>query len=325
MKTLLKANNIRTYFEVRGGFFQKVQNHVKAVDDVSIEVGTGEIVSIVGESGCGKSTLGLSLMGLQPMNGGEIYFDNHKLDFKNKSAIKSMRRDFQIIFQDPYASLNPRLTIFELLAEPLLLHNICNKDNAKEHVRELLLKVDLQPEMMERFPHSFSGGQRQRIAIARALGIKPKLIICDEIVSALDVSVQAQILELLLKLKKEMNLSLLFISHDLAVVRAISDRVYVMYLGKVVEHANSETLFKGVKHPYTEALLNSIPTLDRSIKPSILEGEVPSPINRPKGCNFSTRCPYVVSKCKDEEPKLESVNSEERHITSCHYPGKFNS
>lgn len=316
MKTILSVRNLKTSFAVRKGLFQRVSSHVKAVNDVSLEVKEGEIVSIVGESGCGKSTLGKSILGLIRAQEGHIYFDSEQVDLLNLSSWKEHRKNFQMIFQDPYLSLNPRLTIFESISEPLLVHKICSKKELKEKVAELLEQVDLQPDMMFRFPHAFSGGQRQRISIARVLGVSPKLIICDEIVSALDVSVQAQILELLLKLKEVYKLSLLFISHDLAVVKHLSDMIHVMYLGKIVESAPCQDLFKHPRHPYTQALIASIPTLDRNKKPQLLRGEVPSAIDLPRGCFFSSRCQYKSDLCQ----QLPQMNEDGEHQFACHYP-----
>ncbi|MBF0196786.1 MAG: ATP-binding cassette domain-containing protein [Planctomycetes bacterium] len=316
MMNLLEAHDIESYFDIRGGLFGRIQSYVKAVNGVSLNVGEGEIVSVVGESGCGKSTLGLALLGLQKIRSGSLSFQGESINVNDFKSWQGLRKDLQIIFQDPYTSLNPRLTIYESLSEPLLLHGICKKSELKDKVGYLLEQVELKPEMMDRFPHSFSGGQRQRICIARVLGIEPKLIVCDEIVSALDVSVQAQILELLLKLKESHNLSLLFISHDLAVVRAISRRIYVMYLGRVVEEGPSEMLFHQPKHPYTKALLDSIPTLDRSRRPVLLEGEVPSPTNLPTGCAFASRCKYKSEKC-GELPQRSGLDDQSYY---CHNP-----
>jgi len=302
--TLLETKNLTTFFPVKAGVFHKVAAYVKAVNDVTIQVEEGELVSIVGESGCGKSTLGLSVLGLVPITSGEISLGNHTIDTKKPRSWKPYRRDFQIIFQDPFTSLNPRHTIYRILSQPLLVHGIYSKKEIRDGVARLLELVGLSPDYVERFPHAFSGGQRQRVAIARAIGLHPKLIVCDEVVSALDVSVQAQIIELLIALKKEMGLALLFIAHDLSLVKAISDRVYVMYLGKIVESEPTQDLFNHPQHPYTEALLNSIPTTDRTKRPKILGGEVPSPVNIPTGCIFRGRCPYAQEKCKEKHPDL---------------------
>ena len=295
---LLEIKNLNTFFPVKGGVLQKVTGYVKAVNNVTLNIGEGEIVSVVGESGCGKSTLGFSVLGLVPVTSGEVYLEGKSIDTRKNASWKPFRKDFQIIFQDPFTSLNPRHTIFRILSEPLLVHGIYDRKGIKEGVAELLQRVGLSPDYMQRFPHAFSGGQRQRIAIARSIGIHPKLIVCDEVASALDVSVAAQIIQLLMDLRKNMGLSLLFITHDLSMVKAISNRVYVMYLGKILESARTYDLFKNPQHPYTEALLQSIPTLDRSKRPMILEGEVPSPVNLPTGCIFWTRCSYKKDRCQ---------------------------
>jgi peptide/nickel transport system ATP-binding protein/oligopeptide transport system ATP-binding protein len=315
--SILETKNVKTFFPITGGVFSKVTGYVKAVNDVSIYIQEGEIVSVVGESGCGKSTLGLSILGLIPITEGEVYLKGIKINCNKPQSWKTYRKDFQIIFQDPFTSLNPRHTIYRILSEPLLIHGIYSKRDVKEKVNTLMEQVGLTPDYLNRFPHAFSGGQRQRIAIARAIGMRPKLIICDEVVSALDVSVQAQIIQLLLKLKQEMNLSLLFIAHDLSLVKAISDRVYVMYLGKIVEAASVRDVFKKPYHPYTQSLLGSIPTLDRKNKPKILPGEIPSQINPPSGCTFHTRCPIAKKECKTFEPELEEIS--EGRLVRCPY------
>lgn len=311
--SLLETRNLKTYFPITGGVFSRVVGHTKAVNDVSIKVDSGEIVSIVGESGCGKSTLGLSSLGLLTPTSGEVLLGGNSIDVSKPRSWDSYRKDFQIIFQDPFTSLNPRHTVEAILKEALLFHNICSKKEVSEKISELLIHVGLSPDYSKRFPHAFSGGQRQRISIARSICVNPKLVVCDEVVSALDVSVQAQIIQLLLSLKKEMNLSLLFIAHDLSLVKSISDRVYVMYLGKIVESAPAEELFRSPIHPYTEALLASIPTLDRNKKPQILEGEVPSPVNLPMGCSFASRCAHAKEECRKTEPDLIDI-SEKRSV-----------
>lgn len=266
---------------------------MRAVHEVSLEILPGEVVALVGESGCGKSTLGFSLLGLTPPTSGQIELLGNSIDISKPKSWKPYRKDFQIVFQDPYTSLNPRLSIFELLSEPLTAHGMIPRAKLRDAAADLLRQVGLSPDMLDRFPHAFSGGQRQRLCIARALGLKPKLIICDEVVSALDVSVQAQIVNLLLDLKKTHNLSLLFITHDLSLVRSICDRVLVMYLGSVVETAPTAELFRAPRHPYTRALLDAIPTLDKRRKPKPLEGEIPSSSRPPPGCAFASRCPRV--------------------------------
>ena len=316
-EVLIKTRGLKTYFPIKGGVFRRTRGYVRAVDNVNLEIKSGRIVSVVGESGCGKSTLGNSLLGLVKPTAGEITLNEQYVNIRESASWNRFRKDFQIIFQDPYSSLNPKHTIFETLSGPLLVHDVVHKSEIREKVGELLERVGLSPEHMDRFPHTFSGGQRQRVGIARAIGLGPKLIVCDEVTASLDVSVQAQIIELLLKLKEELDLSLLFISHDLSVVKAISDEVHVMYLGKIVESARTTDLFKSPRHPYTRALLDSIPTLDRNKKPAILEGEVPSPANPPSGCAFHTRCLYAQDKCKVETPEM-GVEGERKF--ACFYP-----
>ncbi|MFC1816492.1 ABC transporter ATP-binding protein [Thermodesulfobacteriota bacterium] len=315
--TILATRNLKTFFPVRGGIFNKVQDYVRAVNDVSLAVKEGEIVSIVGESGCGKSTLGLSVVGLVPVTSGEIYLAGNKIDIRNSGSWTPFRKDFQIIFQDPFTSLNPRHTIYRILSEPLLVHRIYSKKTVRDGVADLMAQVGLSPEYMQRFPHAFSGGQRQRIAIARAIGVHPRVIVCDEVVSALDVSVQAQIIRLLMELREKMGLALLFITHDLSLVKAISDRIYVMYLGKILESEPTKALFDNPQHPYTEALLNSIPTLDRNKRPQILKGEVPSPMDLPTGCIFMSRCSYAKGNCADRHPELLPRN---KGLVACYFP-----
>ncbi len=315
--TILEAKHLKTFFSVKGGTFHKVKNYVRAVNDVSLTIKEGEIVSIVGESGCGKSTLGLSLLGLVSVTSGDLSLEGNRIDITNPGSWKPYRKDFQIIFQDPFTSLNPRHTIFRILSEPLLVHGIHSKATIRDGVADLLEKVGLSPDYMERFPHAFSGGQRQRIAIARSIGIRPRVIVCDEVVSALDVSVQAQIIRLLMELRKKMGLSLLFITHDLSLVKYISDRIYVMYLGKILEVELTGALFENPQHPYTEALLNAIPTLDRNRRPQVLKGEVPSPTDLPGGCVFMSRCPYAKRKCTEGHPDLISKNN---GLVSCYFP-----
>ncbi len=315
--TILETKQLSTFFPIKGGILHKVRNFIKAVNDVTLEVNDGEIISVVGESGCGKSTLGLSVLGLVPVTSGDIYLVDKRIDIRKPKSWNPFRKDFQIVFQDPFTSLNPRHTIYRILSEPLLVHNIYSKKEIRDGVADLLEQVGLSPDYMERFPHVFSGGQRQRIAIARAIGVRPRMIVCDEVVSALDVSVQAQIINLLMELRKKMGLTLLFITHDLSLVKAISDRVYVMYLGKILETESSGVLFETPQHPYTEALLHSIPTLDRNRKPQILKGEVPSPVNLPAGCLFQSRCLYSREVCGKRHPDLIS-----RHngLVACYYP-----
>jgi oligopeptide/dipeptide ABC transporter ATP-binding protein len=320
MSELLKIDSLKTYFPVTGGVFKTVRGYIKAVDRVNLYIDTGEIVSVVGESGCGKTTLGNSILGLVKATSGKIFFSGREIDITSLKSFAPFRKDYQVIFQDPFSALNPRHTVFEILAEPMKVHGICHKDELKNHVSSLMEKVGLSVDYMDRFPHAFSGGQRQRICIARAIGLRPKLIICDEIVSALDVSVQAQIIQLLLKLKREMDLSLLFIAHDLSLVKAISDRIYVMYLGRIIESADKKELFDRPKHPYTRSLLDSVPTLDRSKKPKSLKGEVPSLSKLPEGCSFHSRCTYQQERCLRESPDLAVCGASR---AACFYPLEY--
>ncbi|CEG25779.1 ABC transporter ATP-binding protein [Bacillus sp. B-jedd] len=318
-KVLLEVRNLKQYFPVKTESIFKPKAYVKAVDDISFHINEGETLSIVGESGCGKSTTGRAILRLDEPTGGEVlYFDNNILAL-SKREMRKLRGDLQVIFQDPFASLNPRQTIKQILGEAMAIQESVPKNKRMERMLELLGLVGLPAEALDRFPHEFSGGQRQRIGIARALAVDPKLIICDEAVSALDVSIQAQILNLLKKLQKQFKLTFLFISHDLSVVRHISDRVMVMYLGKVVEIADKKDLFDSPLHPYTKALLSSIPVPDPTLEREriILRGDVPSPIDPPTGCRFHTRCPFATDKCKLEEPALREI--EGNHFVSCHY------
>lgn len=325
-KPLLQVKQLKQYFPIKGGFFGATVNHVKAVDDISFEVYEGETVSIVGESGCGKSTTGRSILRLEEPTGGEVYFEDRNMLSLTRSQLRQNRKDLQIIFQDPYASINPRQTVADVLMEALAIQNIVPKNQRRERAISLLETVGLASYQIDRYPHEFSGGQRQRIGIARALAVNPKLIICDEAVSALDVSIQAQIINLLKQLQRDFNLTYIFISHDLGVVRHISDRIIVMYLGKIVEIADKKTLFEQPQHPYTQALLSSIPTLDPLAKTQriLLKGEVPSPINPPQGCRFHTRCPYAQERCRQEEPKLvQTAQMKVGHEAACHYVGNL--
>ena len=317
-RAIVEVKDLKVHFPVTGGVLRRTVGHVKAVDGVSLSLEPGQLVSVVGESGCGKSTLGNAILGLVPPTSGSIRLDGTELDIHKTASWKPFRQDFQIIFQDPYTSLNPRHTIFEIISEPLLVHGLCEKREARDTVAGLLQKVGLSPDYMSRYPHAFSGGQRQRINIARAIGLKPRVIVADEIVAALDVSVQAQIINLLMRLKDELGLSVLFISHDLSLVRSISDYVYVMYLGRMAEAAAADELFTRPRHPYTRALLDSIPTLDLSRKPALLAGEVPSPVNPPPGCTFHTRCPIAQDRCRTERPELAAPGSPDR--VACWFP-----
>ncbi|MED4126952.1 MULTISPECIES: ABC transporter ATP-binding protein [Shouchella] len=320
--TLLKVANLKQYFPIKGGFLGRTINHVKAVDDISFELNEGETVSIVGESGCGKSTTGRAILRLDEPTEGMVEFEGEDILSLNRAKMRKKRDDMQIIFQDPYASINPRQTVRQVLSEALTIQNIAP---AREHdgiIRELMKTVGLGEHQIDRFPHEFSGGQRQRVGIARALAVNPKLIICDEAVSALDVSIQAQVINLLKKLQRERKLTYLFISHDLGVVRHISDRVIVMYLGKIVEMGDKKSVFDNPQHPYTKALLSAIPSTDPNTKKDriILKGDVPSPIDPPSGCRFHTRCPFATDKCRTENPELRTTEDmKEGHKGACHY------
>jgi len=316
---LIKTENLKTHFSISSGLFRKTSEYLRAVDGVDITLNKGEIVAIVGESGCGKSTLGNSLLGLVRPTSGSLFLNGEQIDIHNSSSWNLHRRNFQMIFQDPISSLNPRHTVFEIISEPLLVHKICTKKEARDRTAMLLKKVGLSPDYMNRYTHSFSGGQKQRICIARIIGLNPQAIICDEITAALDLSVQAQIIELLLDLKKEFGLSLLFISHDLSLVRSISQRIYVMYLGKIVEEAPSKEIFSNPSHPYTRALLDSIPVLEYRKRPAVLPGEIPSPVNPPSGCAFHTRCPLATEKCLNVPPLFQKRESGNGSVF-CHFP-----
>ena len=304
---LLRAERLVKHFPVRTGLFGRARGAVQAVDDISFELYPGETLALVGESGCGKSTAGKLLLTLIEPTSGRVWFQNRDLHSLSQRAIRSLRREIQIIFQDPYGSLNPRMTVGDMLAEPLALHGLHQK-NPRQRVQELLGLVGLAPDHAQRYPHEFSGGQRQRVGIARALAVEPRLIVCDEPVSALDVSIQAQVINLLQDLQRQFGLAYVFIAHDLAVVKHIANRVAVMYLGKIVELAEKRALFAEPRHPYTRALLSAIPVPDPALKRSrlVLQGDVPSPYNPPSGCRFRTRCPYVQPLCSAQVPLLEN-------------------
>lgn len=315
---ILEVKNLTKHFPVTKGILNRQVGAVKAVDGLSFTVQAGETLGLVGESGCGKSTAGRCILRLIEPSSGEIIFDGIKVHDLPREDMRKLRQGMQIIFQDPYASLNPRMKIRDIVSEPLKIFGTASKSEQLAKVYQLLEIVGLSKKHAERYPHEFSGGQRQRIGIARALILNPKLIICDEPVSALDVSIQAQVINLMEDLQKEFGLTYIFIAHDLGVVKHISDRVAVMYLGKIVEIASDTNLYKNPKHPYTKALLSAIPIIDPTLKKDrvILEGDVPSPINPPSGCNFHTRCSYCMPYCKVESPQLLSIA--EGHSVACH-------
>jgi oligopeptide transport system ATP-binding protein len=319
---LLRVEGLKKYFPIRKGLLSRVSGHVKAVDDVSFYVNKGETLGIVGESGCGKSTTGRMLMRLLEPTEGKVFFDGKELTSISNDDMRKARREIQMVFQDPYASLNPRHTIEKILEEPLIVHGIGDSKSRKKKVRDFLEIVGLSSYHAKRYPHQFSGGQRQRIGIARALMTNPKLIIADEPVSALDVSIQAQVLNLMQDLQKELNLTYIFIAHDLGVVRHISDRVGVMYLGKMVEVAVSEKLYDKPLHPYTQALLSAVPVPDPNFvrEQILIKGDIPSPSNPPSGCTFHTRCPFKMDVCTKIVPKLEELES--GHSVACHLYGE---
>ena len=317
---IIDVKNLKMYFEQNTGLFSKKKKKIRAVDDISFFINKGETLGLVGESGCGKTTTGQCILQLYDITSGEIIFKNENLAKLSSIQKRKIRRHMQLIFQDPFASLDPRMTAGEIIGEPLIVHDLVEKNNYQEKVNELLNMVELEESMSERYPHEFSGGQRQRIGIARALAVRPDFIVCDEAVSALDVSIQAQIINLLIKLKNDHDLTYLFIAHDLSVVRNISDRVAVMYLGKIVEITSSDELYSNPKHPYTISLLSAVPIPDPEIELKRqriqIEGDVPSPINPPSGCPFHTRCFKAEDICKKEVPLLKSLD--DNHMVSCH-------
>ena len=315
---LLEAQGLEVHFPVKKGLLAKTVGKVHAVDGVNFSLQSGETLGIVGESGCGKTTAGMALMGLTPPTGGQVFWKGKDMAQRSAAQMRALRREMQLIFQDPYSSLNPRMTIGQILSDPLDIHGLYTGAERKDRLEFLMETVGLSPGVANRYPHEFSGGQRQRIGIARALALDPTLIIGDEPVSALDVSIQTQIINLLVKLKKEFNLSLIIISHDLAVVEYICDRIIVMYLGKIIESADYASLYSDPKHPYTRTLLSAVPIPDpnRPKDRIILKGDIPSPINPPSGCRFHTRCPDCMDICKHQEPRMKQFSA--THGAACH-------
>lgn len=323
-KVLVEAVDLVKNFDVANFFGKKAHGVVHAVSDVSLKIFVGETFSLVGESGCGKSTLGRLLLDLIPPTSGSVLFEGTDLTKLGQNDLRKMRQKMQIIFQDPYASLNPRMKVFDIIAEPLRTHKVFKtKQELENRVKELMDTVGIRPEAASRYPHQFSGGQRQRIGIARAIALNPRFIVCDEPVSALDVSIQSQILNLLCDLQKQKGLTYLFISHDLGVVRYISSRVCVMFLGKICEIGNSEEIYTRPLHPYTKFLIDAVPQPDptlRNKERTLLTGEIPSPVNPPSGCRFHTRCPFADKMCAEKEPELREFDG---RLVACHFPGKF--
>ena len=319
-EVLLEVKNLKKYFTINSGMFGGHKEYVKAVDDISFTINKGETLGLVGESGCGKSTTGRTLIRLYDVTDGEVIFDGAEIGHMKESELKPYRKKIQMIFQDPYASLNSRMTVSDIIGEPLDIHGLASGEDRQKRIFELLHTVGLSKDHASRYPHEFSGGQRQRIGIARALAVNPDFIICDEPISALDVSIQAQVVNMLEDLQNEYGLTYLFIAHDLSMVKHISDRIGVMYLGKLVEIADCNTLYEKPSHPYTQALLSAIPIPDPDITKSaeriILEGDVPSPLNPPSGCRFRTRCRYAMDKCSEVEPQLKDIGT--GHQVACH-------
>ncbi|MCT4634596.1 MAG: dipeptide ABC transporter ATP-binding protein [Firmicutes bacterium] len=321
---LIEIKNLKKYFPINKGFFKKDTAYVKAVDGVSFDIKKGETFGLVGESGCGKSTTGRTIIRLYDVTDGEIVFDGTELGRLSQQELKPFRKKIQMIFQDPYASLNSRMTVGDIIGEPIDIHNIASGEERQRIIYDLLERVGLSKDHANRYPHEFSGGQRQRIGIARALAVNPDFIICDEPISALDVSIQAQVVNMLEDLQKELGLTYLFIAHDLSMVKHISDRIGVMYLGKLVEVSTADGLYDNPNHPYTKALLSAIPIPDPEFSENnervILEGDVPSPLNPPSGCRFRTRCQYAMDICAEKEPEL--IDLGDGHMSACHLNNK---
>lgn len=321
-KSIVVVEGLCKYYPVNNTALSKNKQMVHAVDDVSFTIEEGETLGIVGESGCGKSTIGRQIMALERPSAGKILYDGQDITTMSESKLRGIRTEFQMIFQDTNSSLNPRKQIYDILAAPMLYHKVATKENVKQEVERLLDMVGLAKNSMSKFPHEFSGGQRQRIGIARALSLKPRLLVCDEPVSALDVSVQAQILNLLTSLQKEMNLTYVFIGHGLGAVRYVSTRIAVMYLGKIVEIADAKELFNNPRHPYTKALVDASPIPDPNLRDRsriVISGEIPSPVNPPSGCRYHTRCPYAKEECKFMNMELQQVEGTSNHLCACPY------
>ncbi len=317
-KEFLKVENLKKYFVIEKSLFGKPLRYLKAVDDVSFTLERGKTIGVVGESGCGKTTLGRTILKLYEPDGGKIFFEGQELTHLKKKKMRRFRTDMQLVFQDPYSSLPPRMTVGSLIEEGVKVHKVVPKEQVHDYVMDIMKKCGLQPQYYDRYPHEFSGGQRQRICIARALAVKPKLVICDEPVSALDVSIQAQIINLLKELQNDMGLTYVFISHDLSVVKYVTDSVLVMYLGNMMEKGNTDEIFRNPLHPYTKALFSAVPVPNPDVKMHriILEGDIPSPANPPRGCKFHTRCSQCMNVCKFVPPRYAEVKPE--HFVACH-------
>lgn len=323
-KKILEVKNLKKYFPIKKGKYKEGQPTVKAVDDITFDLYEGETLGLVGESGCGKSTLGRTILRLYEPTGGKVMFREEDISKKNKKEMRKLREEMQIIFQDPYSSLNPRMNVFNILAEPLLAHGIFKRGPELEaYVKDLMDRCGLPSYYCYRYPHQFSGGQRQRIGIARSLALNPSFVVCDEPVSALDVSIQSQIINLMKDMQEEKKISYIFISHDLSVVKHISDRVGVMYLGSMVELADKEVLYQNPQHPYTKALIAAIPIPDPKKRKelSVIQGEIPSNVNIPTGCKFHPRCPFAKDICKQKEPEYREI--QKNHFVRCHFAGEF--